>query len=50
MSNVVNKNIFVSIFIYFNIIWIKLFYIDNIIEKVQCVFFYVYIFDFITHF
>ena len=33
----------------FNIIWIKKVYIDNVIKKVLCVVFYVYIFDFITH-
>ena len=32
----------------FNFIWIKNFYIDNIIEKVVYSVFYVYIFDFIT--
>ena len=35
IPNVINKNIFVRLFIYFNIIWIKLFYIDNIIKKVE---------------
>ena len=35
---------------YFNIIWIKIFYIDNIMEKEVCVVFYIYIFCFITHF
>ena len=44
------KNIFVWIFIYFNIIWIKNFYIDNIIKKVVSIVFYIYIFDFITYF
>ena len=34
ITNVVNKNIFVLLFIYFNIIWIIFFYIENIIEKV----------------
>ena len=34
ITNVVNKNIFVFLFIYFNIIWIIFFYIENIIEKV----------------
>ena len=48
LYNVVN--IFVWIFIYFNIIRIKKFYVDDIIEKVVCSVFYNYIFDFITHF
>ena len=39
-----------TVFIYFNIISIKTFYIENIIEKGLCSFFYIYIFDFITHF
>ena len=34
----------------FNIFQIKIFYTDNIVEKVVCVVFYKYIFDFITHF
>ena len=37
-------------FIYFNIIWIKIFDIDNIIEKVVCVVLYAFMFDFITLF
>ena len=32
------------------IVRIKIFYINHIIEKVICSVFYVYIFDFITHF
>ena len=32
-----------------NIIWIKIFYIDNM-EKAVCADFFIYIFDFITHF
>ena len=39
-----------TVFIYFNIISIKTFYIENIIEKGLCSFFYIYIFDFTTHF
>ena len=50
LSNIVNKNIFVWLFIYFNIIRIKNLYIDNIIEKVVCAVFFIYIFDFITYF
>ena len=50
ISNVVSKNIFLRLFIYFNFIWNKIFYIDNISEKVVCRAFYVYIFDFISHF
>ena len=50
ISNVVSKNIFVCLFIYFNIIWTKICYIDNNIEKVVRVDFYAYIFEFITHF
>ena len=38
ISNIVNKNIFVWLFIYFNIIWIKIFYTDYIIQKVVCSF------------
>ena len=38
------------VFIYFNIIQIKIFYIDNIIEKVICSVFCVYIFNFMNHF
>ena len=49
ISNIVNKNVFVWLFIYFNIIWIKTFCIDNIIEVV-CAVFYIYILDFIMHF
>ena len=30
--------------------WIKIFYVNNITEKVICSVFYVYIFDFITYF
>ena len=37
-------------FYLFNIIRMKILYIDNIIEKVVCMVFYAYIFDFITHF
>ena len=48
--NIVNKSIFVSLFIYFNIIWIKDSYVDIIVEKVVCAVFYIYIFDFITNF
>ena len=48
--NIVNKSIFVSLFIYFNITWIKIFYVDIIVEKVVCSVFYIYIFDFITNF
>ena len=48
ISIVGNNNIFVWLFVYFNIIWIKTFYIDNTIKKVECVTFYVYIFDFVT--
>ena len=48
--NIVNKSIFISLFIYFNIIWIKIFYVDIIVEKVVCAVFYIYIFDFITNF
>ena len=48
--NIVNKSIFESLFIYFNIIWIKDFYVDIILEKVVCAVFYIYIFDFITNF
>ena len=33
---------------YFNIIWIKFFYIDNIIKKVVCMVFYVYILKILT--
>ena len=44
ISNLVNNNIFTWLFIYFNIIWIKIFYTDNIIEKVVCaVFLYLYL-------
>ena len=50
ISKIVNENIFVWLFIYFNIIWIKTFNINSIIEKVVCSVFYIYIFDFITHF
>ena len=46
----VNKNIFVLLFVYFNIIWIKIFDIDDIIEKVVCVVLYAFMFDFITLF
>ena len=45
ISNVVNKNNFLYFFIYFDIICIKIFDVDNIIEKVVCD-----VFDFITHF
>ena len=48
--NIVNKKIFVCLFIYFNIIWIKTFYIDNVIKKVVYSDFYINIFDFITDF
>ena len=34
--------------IYFNFMWVKIFYIDNIIKAV-CAIFYIYIFDFITN-
>ena len=34
----------------FNIIWIKIFYIDNVIKNVVCAAFYAYIFNFITRF
>ena len=50
ISNIVNKNISVWLFIHFNIIFIKTFYVDDIIEKVVCAVFYIYIYDFITHF
>ena len=36
ISNIVNKNIFVRLFIYFNIIRIKIFYVDNINKKLVC--------------
>ena len=29
--------------------WVKIFYIDNIIKKIVCAIFYIYIFDFITN-
>ena len=49
ISNIVNKNIFAWLFIYFNIIWIKSFYIDNIIEKlVRSV--YIHYFNFVPYF
>ena len=35
--------------IYFNFMWVKIFYIDNIIKALVCVIFYIYIFDFITN-
>ena len=35
--------------IYFNFMWVKIFYIDNIIKKIVCAIFYIYIFDFITN-
>ena len=50
ISSIVYKNIFEWLLICFNIIRIKIFSIDNIIEKVVCVVFYIYIFDFIIHF
>ena len=40
ISNIVNKNILIWLFIYFNIIWIKIFYTDYIIQKVVCSFCY----------
>ena len=48
--NVVYENISVWLFVYFDIFWIKIFYVDNIIEKVVCSVFYDHIFDYITHF
>ena len=39
-----------TFFIYFNIIEIKVFYIDYIIKKVVCAVFYIYIFNFVTNF
>lgn len=35
---------------YLNIIWIKIFCFEYIIEKVKCLLFYIYIFNFITKF
>ena len=43
ISNVVSKNIFLWHFIYFYIIRIKIFFTDNIIEKVVCAVPYIYI-------
>ena len=49
IPNIVNKNIFVWLLIYFNITWFKIFYIDNIIKCVVlilvCVVFCVYNFN-----
>ena len=50
LSNVVNKIIFVWLFIYFNNIRIKFVYIDNITKKIACPVFCIYIFDFITQY
>ena len=50
ISNVINKNIFVWLFIYVNFIWIKFFYIDSIIEKVVSAVCYNGTFEFNTHF
>ena len=47
-SNIVNTSIFIWLFIYFDITWIKTFYIDNVIKKVVCEVFNVYIFN--SHF
>ena len=53
VSNVVNMNIFVWLFICFNIIRINIFYNDNIIKKIVCaVFLYLYLclyYSFLIH-
>ena len=41
---------FSSFFMTFSIIWIKILYIDNIINKIACAAFYIYFFDIGTHF
>ena len=48
ISNVVNKNIFVWLFIRLDLIWIEIFYIDHVIKKVVCTIFYTYYFEFIV--
>ena len=50
ISNVINKKTFAWLFIYLNIIWIEIFYTNNIIEKEARVAFYAYIFDFTAQF
>ena len=47
ISNVINKNIFVWLFIYLYFIRIKIFYIDHFIEKVVYAIFHIYFFKFV---
>ena len=41
----INKNIFVRLFVSSNITWLKIFYINDITKKEVCVVFNVYIFN-----
>ena len=41
VSNVVYKNTFVWISVYFHFIQVKLFYIDHVIKKIVCTIFYI---------
>ena len=50
ISNIAYKYILVWLFIYFNFIWINIFYINNIIEKAVSSVFYVCISDIVTRF
>ena len=43
-------NNFFLLFMCFDFIWFKIFFIDHVMKKVVCVIFYVYFFKFITHF
>ena len=44
ISYVINKNIFVWLFIYLDFIWMKAFYIDCAIKKVVCTIFNINLF------
>ena len=46
----VNKNICIRLFIYFNIIRVKISYVDDIIKNIVCPVFYIFILNFITQF
>ena len=50
VSNAINKNTFVWLFISLDFIQIKIFNVYHVIEKVVCSIFYIYIFESITHF
>ena len=45
VSNIVNINVFLQLFVNFEQVWVKLFDINHVVKKVICLIFNVYFFD-----